>query len=65
MTDPTSAPDPLDIIPDPTEVRRRLGATYRMARILRGLLRIAERRAEHDQMTARPTDSKGEGTRHD
>ena len=44
-------PDPLDIVPDATEIRRRLGETYRTARILRGLLKISERRQEHDQLT--------------
>jgi hypothetical protein len=44
--------DLLDIIPDVVEVRRRLGATYRTARILRGLLRIAEKRQDHEQIIA-------------
>lgn len=51
MTGPAVPPDPLDIIPDPIEVRRRLGATYRMARILRGLLRLSERRRDHDRLS--------------
>ena len=52
MTATTAPPDPLDIIPDPTEVRRRLGMTYRAARILRSLLRLSERRRDHDRLTA-------------
>ena len=43
MTAKTTPPDPLDIIPDPAEVRRRLGATYREARLLRQQLKVAER----------------------
>lgn len=51
MTATTAPPDPLDIIPDPIEVRRRLGETYRTARILRGLLRLSERRVDHERLS--------------
>lgn len=53
MTKPTVPTDPLDILPPPTEIRRRLGMTYRAARILRGLLRLSERRADHERLSAR------------
>lgn len=43
--------DPLDIIPDAAEIKRRLGATYRAARILRGLLKLSERRQAHDRLS--------------
>ncbi len=56
-------PDPLDLIPDPSEVRRRLGATYRMARILRGLLRLAEKRRDHDRLSV-PSQPMREVSRH-
>ncbi len=61
MTVPTVPPDPLDIIPDPIEVRRRLGETYRMARILRGLLRLAERRRDYDRLSvaSEPSEERG------
>lgn len=64
MTATTAPPDPLDIIPDPSEVRRRLGATYRTARILRGLLRLSERRVAHDRLSAPPADTDREAARH-
>ena len=58
----TDPPDPLDIIPDPTEVRRRLGMTYRAARILRGLLRLSERRADHERLSALRSDTDREAS---
>lgn len=64
MTAPPDPLDPLDIIPDPTEVRRRLGATYRMARILRGLLRLAEQRHDHDRLSAPSQTARQEVTHH-
>ncbi len=64
MTATTAPPDPLDIIPDPTEVRRRLGMTYRAARILRSLLRLSERRRDHDRLSASSTDTGREAVHH-
>lgn len=53
MTETNPSVDPLDIIPDAAEIRRRLGATYRTARILRGLLRLADKRRDHECLTAK------------
>ena len=65
MTAKTTLPDPLDIIPEPDEVRRRLGATYREARMLRSLLRLSERRRDHRRMSeaAVRTDAEREAAR--
>ena len=51
MTTHTGPGDPLDIVPDVIEIQQRLGATYRTARILRGLLRIAEQRRDHENLS--------------
>ena len=67
MTEPTVPTDPLDILPPPTEIRRRLGMTYRAARILRGLLRLSERSADHARLSSCQADAGAttEGQAHD
>lgn len=64
MTAASTPTDPLDILPDPTEVRRRLGATYRIARILRGLLRLTEQRRDHNRLVS-PPQTEREVSRHE
>lgn len=56
--------DPLDCIPKPVEVRRRLGTVYRQSRLLRKLLKLAERHDEQQstQPSHRRDDRKSEVT---
>jgi hypothetical protein len=46
-------PDPLDLLPDPQDVHRRLSETVRAERLLRRLLRLAlAARGEREQRAA-------------
>lgn len=65
MAEKPSINDPLDCIPDPIEVRRRLGAVYRIARILRGLLRLSERRVTHERLSSQPPCAPDEASHHE
>lgn len=47
--------DPLEQIPDPAEVRDRLGANTRERRILQRLLKLADDKREHERITSQAT----------